>query len=117
MFLGNFRELCDYLNKSSEVLVKNSQLLDNVLETLNIQQHSLGVLAVLCAKFSAPTTSTLDNRYTQVQEFILGCNGEQIRFAPDTCKNLHHHLSFRYLFVCNLQLPSCATILQIILWN
>ncbi|XP_019867891.1 COP9 signalosome complex subunit 3 [Aethina tumida] len=90
---GNFRELCDYLNKSSEVLVKNNQLLDNVLETLNIQQHSLGVLAVLCAKFSAPTTSTLDNRYTQVQEFILGCNGEQIRFAPDTFAELCHHFT------------------------
>uniref|UniRef100_V5H5A5 COP9 signalosome complex subunit n=1 Tax=Anoplophora glabripennis TaxID=217634 RepID=V5H5A5_ANOGL len=84
---GNFRELCEYLNKSSEVLLKNTQHLDNVLETLDIQQHSLGILAVLCAKFSAPiTNSSQDNRFSQTQDFILGCNGEQIRFAPDSCK-------------------------------
>lgn len=87
MFIGSLRELCEYLNKSSEVLSKNTQHLDNVLETLDIQQHSLGILAVLCTKFSVPATSQ-DNRFTQAQEFILNCNGEQIRYAPDTCKSL-----------------------------
>lgn len=82
---GTFRELLDYLGKSNETLVKNSQLLDNVLETLDIQQQSLGVLAVLLAKFSLPA-SAQDNRYQQAQDFILGCNGEQIRLAPETCK-------------------------------
>lgn len=85
MFIGSLRELCEYLSKSSEVLLKNSQHLDNVLETLDIQQHSLGILAVLCAKFSVPAVTAQDNRFTQAQEFILGCNGEQIRYAPDTC--------------------------------
>ncbi|XP_018563269.1 COP9 signalosome complex subunit 3 [Anoplophora glabripennis] len=91
---GNFRELCEYLNKSSEVLLKNTQHLDNVLETLDIQQHSLGILAVLCAKFSAPiTNSSQDNRFSQTQDFILGCNGEQIRFAPDSFAELCHSLT------------------------
>ncbi|CAH1982300.1 unnamed protein product [Acanthoscelides obtectus] len=93
---GNFRELCEYLSKSSEVLVKNTQHLDNVLETLDIQQHSLGILTVLCAKFSAPATTgnnAQDNRFTQTQEFILNCNGEHIRLAPDTC-NYYFMLSF-----------------------
>jgi len=78
------------LNKSTEVLVKNGQHLDNVLETLDLQQHSLGVLAVLCVKFSLPISSASpDHRellFAQVQEFITGCNGEQVCFAPDTCK-------------------------------
>lgn len=87
MVSGNFRELCEYINKSSEILIKHSQHLDNVLETLDIQQHSLGILAVLCAKFSVqPAANSTDNRFTQAQDFILNCNGEQIRFAPDTCK-------------------------------
>nr|CAI5839924.1 unnamed protein product [Callosobruchus analis] len=92
---GNFRELCEYLSKSTEVLVKNTQHLDNVLETLDIQQHSLGILAVLCAKFTAPTTGSnaQDNRFTQTQEFILNCNGEHIRFAPDTFAELCHLLT------------------------
>lgn len=86
MFIGSLRELCEYLNKSSEVLLKNTQHLDNVLETLDIQQHSLGILAVLCTKFSVPATAQ-DNRFSQAQDFILNCNGEQIRYAPDTCKS------------------------------
>lgn len=94
MFIGSLRELCEYLNKSSEVLLKNTQHLDNVLETLDIQQHSLGILAVLCTKFSVPAASTQDNRFSQAQDFILNCNGEQIRYAPDTCKLILH---FKYL--------------------
>lgn len=50
--LGNYRELTEYLNVSIELLSKNSNILENVLETLDIQQHSLGVLYVLVAKFS-----------------------------------------------------------------
>lgn len=89
-FPGNFRELCDLLNKSTEVLIKNGQHLDTVLETLDLQQHSLGVLAILRVKFSLPAPAAPDHEllFAQVQEFITGCNGEQVRFAPDTCKLL-----------------------------
>ncbi|KAL1395884.1 hypothetical protein pipiens_010905, partial [Culex pipiens pipiens] len=51
---GNFRELVEYLLESTELLAKNGNILDNVLETLDIQQHSLGVLFVLVIKFSEP---------------------------------------------------------------
>lgn len=79
--------MCVYLNKSSETLVKGGPHLDTVLETLDLQQHSLGVLAVLCAKFSLPPPASpaQDNRLTQAQEFINGCNGEQVRLASDSC--------------------------------
>lgn len=94
---GNFRELCDLLNKSTEVLMKNGQHLDNVLETLDLQQHSLGVLAVLCVKFSLPALATTPDHhellFAQAQEFIIGCNGEQVRFAPDTYAELCHLLT------------------------
>lgn len=88
---GNFRELYDIISKSSEVLTKNGQHLDNVLETLELQQHSLGILAVLCAKFLLPNSNGNNPDahkvlFSQVQEFIIGCNGEQVRFAPDMCK-------------------------------
>ncbi|XP_076682822.1 COP9 signalosome subunit 3 isoform X2 [Andrena cerasifolii] len=87
---GNFRELCEIISKSTEVLVKNGQHLDNVLETLDLQQHSLGILVVLCVKFSLPNPNGPSNAdackplFSQVQEFIIGCNGEQVRFAPNT---------------------------------
>lgn len=84
MFIDSLRALCDYLNKSTDVLLKNVQHLDNILETLNIQQHSLAILAVLVAKLSGPSAQQ-ENSFKQVQDFILNCNGEQIRYAPDTC--------------------------------
>ncbi|KAF2884217.1 hypothetical protein ILUMI_21952 [Ignelater luminosus] len=88
---GNYRELCDYLNKLNEVLVKNGPHLDNVLETLDIQQHSLGVLAVLCAKYNLPLASNLqETRFNQAKDFILNCNGEQIRLAPELFAELCH---------------------------
>ncbi|XP_015126152.1 COP9 signalosome complex subunit 3 [Diachasma alloeum] len=93
---GNFRELCDVISKSTEVLMKNAQHLDNVLETLDLQQHSLGILAVLCVKFSLPNPAGSSNAdayktlFNQVHEFIAGCNGEQVRFAPETYAELCH---------------------------
>jgi c-di-GMP-related signal transduction protein len=51
-FAGNFVQLVEYLNDSHELLVRNLNLLDNVLETLDLQQHSLGALYIVNAKIS-----------------------------------------------------------------
>ncbi|KAJ8877951.1 hypothetical protein PR048_022414 [Dryococelus australis] len=104
---GDFPELCELLNQSTEVLTRNAQHLDNVLETLDLQQHSLGVLAVLCVKFSLPVaaaTAADQNEilFSQAQEFLLGCNGEQVRCAPDTYAELCHLLTSRLV---ELQVP------------
>ncbi|CAG9791965.1 unnamed protein product [Diatraea saccharalis] len=94
---GNFRELCEIIGKSDEVLQRNSAHLNTVLETLDIQQHSLGVLAVLVAKFSLPQGSLSDNdksnMFQQIHDFINNCNGEQVRFAPDLYADLCHLLT------------------------
>ncbi|KAL4719498.1 hypothetical protein ACJJTC_003356, partial [Scirpophaga incertulas] len=85
---GNYRELCEIIGKSDEVLQRNSAHLTTVLETLDIQQHSLGVLAVLVAKFSLPQGSNDVDKSTlfqQIHDFINNCNGEQVRFSPDLC--------------------------------
>ncbi|CAG9770503.1 unnamed protein product [Ceutorhynchus assimilis] len=87
---GNLRELADVITKSSEVLTKNLQHLDNVLETLDVHQHSLGMLAVLIAKFSCPNVSLPDNRFVQAREFILNCNVDQVRSAPDLFAEFSH---------------------------
>ena len=47
---GNFNELNEFLQKNMELLVRNPAHLGTVLETLDFQQHSLGVLAVMSAK-------------------------------------------------------------------
>ncbi|XP_017875016.1 COP9 signalosome complex subunit 3-like [Ceratina calcarata] len=94
---GNFRELKEeIITKNTDVLIKNGQHLDNVLETLNLQEHSLGILAVLCVKFTLLNSNGTTNAdsykplFNQVQEFIIGCNGEQVRFASDIYAELCH---------------------------
>lgn len=62
-FIGNFRELIEYLNGTSDLLAKNGNILDNVLETLDVQQHSLGVLYVLVAKF---TNLSVSQKFTRI---------------------------------------------------
>ncbi|XP_011499010.1 PREDICTED: COP9 signalosome complex subunit 3 [Ceratosolen solmsi marchali] len=94
----NFRELSSVLTKFNDVLKKNVQHLDNVLETLDLQQHSIGILAVLCAKFSdfnfvSVTMEVFKPLFNQVQEFIVGCNGEQVRLVPDMYAELCHHFT------------------------
>lgn len=112
MFLGNFRDLCSMLNKSTEILMRNGSQLDTVLEMLDLQQHSLGMLAVLCVKLSLPPPNTPAQQpsgptaapdyqeilFTQVQEFILGCNGEQVRFATETCEFVEY-VSYGYFIL------------------
>ncbi|XP_031634483.1 COP9 signalosome complex subunit 3 [Contarinia nasturtii] len=90
--LGNFRELIEYLNGTSDLLAKNGNILDNVLETLDVQQHSLGVLHVLVAKLINFSNATSDgeNIIKLVRDFIQACNGEQVRHAPQAYAELCH---------------------------
>lgn len=91
---GNFRELVEYLLESTELLAKNGNILDNVLETLDIQQHSLGVLFVLVIKFSEPNNhDDTENVLRVVREFITLCNGEQVRFATQPYFELCHQFT------------------------
>ncbi|KFB42899.1 AGAP006445-PA-like protein [Anopheles sinensis] len=91
---GNLRELAEYLVESSELVTKNGNILDNVLETLDVQQHSLGVLFVLAAKFNdSSNVDETENVLRSVREFITLCNGEQVRHAPQVYYELCHHLT------------------------
>lgn len=61
---------------------------------------------MLCAKFSLPNPNGGNNPdahkllFNQVQEFIIGCNGEQVRFAPDTCE----YIEFSVMISINMPL-------------
>ncbi|KAH0506297.1 COP9 signalosome complex subunit 3 [Microtus ochrogaster] len=79
-------QLCELINKSGELLAKNLSHLDTVLGALDVQEHSLGVLAVLFVKFSMPSVPDFETLFSQVQLFISTCNGEHIRYATDTSK-------------------------------
>uniref|UniRef100_A0A2K6LGP1 COP9 signalosome subunit 3 n=2 Tax=Cercopithecidae TaxID=9527 RepID=A0A2K6LGP1_RHIBE len=81
---GQMTQLCELINKSGELLAKNLSHLDTVLGALDVQEHSLGVLAVLFVKFSMPSVPDFETLFSQVQLFISTCNGEHIRYATDT---------------------------------
>uniref|UniRef100_A0A8C2AY12 COP9 signalosome complex subunit 3 n=1 Tax=Cyprinus carpio TaxID=7962 RepID=A0A8C2AY12_CYPCA len=90
---GQMTQLCELINKSGELLAKNLSHLDTVLGALDIQEHSLGVLAVLFVKFSMPNIPDFETLFSQVQLFISTCNGEHIRYATDTFAGLCHQMT------------------------
>ncbi|KAF5923105.1 hypothetical protein HPG69_004002 [Diceros bicornis minor] len=92
-FPGQMTQLCELINKSGELLAKNLSHLDTVLGALDVQEHSLGVLAVLFVKFSMPSVPDFETLFSQVQLFISTCNGEHIRYATDTFAGLCHQLT------------------------
>uniref|UniRef100_A0A3Q4ANW7 COP9 signalosome complex subunit 3 n=1 Tax=Mola mola TaxID=94237 RepID=A0A3Q4ANW7_MOLML len=55
---GQMTQLCELINKSGELLAKNLSHLDTVLGALDIQEHSLGVLAVLAFQSELQTWTT-----------------------------------------------------------
>jgi len=87
---GNFTELNEFLQKNMEILVRNPAHLGNVLETLDIQQHSLGVLAVMSAKLQQSEINDWEDLFNRLTIFIMECNGEQIRYAAQSFAELCH---------------------------
>jgi len=90
---GNFSQLCEFISKSSDQLSKNASHLDNALGTFDMQQHSLGVLGILCVKYNLSTIADVETLLVQTQEFINQCNGEQVRYATDSYAELCHKLT------------------------
>ena len=87
---GNFGQLCETIGKSLDFLSKHASNLDNVLETFDIQQHSLGVLAILCVKHSLSNNVDMEILNAQTKQFFETCNGEQVRYATDRYAELCH---------------------------
>jgi len=89
---GNFTELVDYLGKHADNLHRNNSatVLNTALETLDIQQHSLGVLTVLRARLLQTAVSEWDDLFNRIVIFILECNGEQVRYWAPKFADLCH---------------------------
>jgi len=90
---GNFNQLCDFINRNFDTLMKHQNHLDNAIQTFDIQQHSLGILAILVVKFKLPSIPDFEALFLQVKDFISTCNGEQVRYANDSFADLCHELT------------------------
>lgn len=98
---ANFKELSNIVGKYNDVLVKNHQHLDNVLETLDLEFHTIGILAVLNAKLVHMLTTNLNLEIfkpvlSQLQEFITSCNREHVKYVLELCEKLEV-LSLKFL--------------------
>ena len=103
---ANYAELCDHLNKSVEVLSRNPGQLDNILESLDMSQHSLGYLAVLVARIGhvgAEETEVWAEMISKCDRFVSVCNNDQIRSVPQ------HHTDSAVLLQ-GLRVPSACYI-------
>lgn len=86
-FAASYRELADELPESLSLLARNWSILDNVLETLDMQQHTLGVLYVLLAKLHSSSTANPEpvQLIHLMRDFVQRNNTDQLRFAVCAC--------------------------------
>ncbi|KAH8302766.1 hypothetical protein KR044_010644 [Drosophila immigrans] len=102
---GNYRELADELPESLSLLVRNWSILDNVLETLDMQQHTLGVLYVMLGKLHSVASANPEPAQIiqLMRDFVQRSNADQLRFAVcpfyETC-----HLFTDFLVQKNLSI-------------
>lgn len=88
---GSLDNLYDFCVKSHELLSNNLQLLDDVLATLSLQEHSMGILSVLIVKMKSVTSAEEhDLILPRVKEFIEGSSVDHIRVASDLFATLCH---------------------------
>lgn len=80
---GSYRELADELPESLPLLGRNWIILDNVLETLDMQQHTLGVLYVILGKLHSVASANPEPAQIiqLIRDFVERSNAEQLRFA------------------------------------
>lgn len=90
-FLGDSREITDYLSKQTETLHKYVSNLDSVLEALDVNENSAAVLTVLGVKATAqrpadiPAVQYHTAIATQLNDFITAVSEEELRMMPDLC--------------------------------
>lgn len=94
---GQWSKLSDFMNKSWNLLAKNVSSLDTIMETLDIQEHSLGMLYILCAKISCfPQSSSaedFDLLLMQCDVFVSQCRKEQIQYSSGNFAQICHSLT------------------------
>jgi COP9 signalosome complex subunit 3 len=78
---NDLKQLKTLLNKYEEVLVKNSNLLEEALNTLDPNRHSLGWLYILSVRAAAPRLDP-QRFISHTQVFLQNSNPQHIRLAP-----------------------------------
>lgn len=107
---GKFNELCEMLNKSHELLQTELDNLDSLLESFNLENHSMAILTILYVKLSSVRNIAQPiTLFSQLTDFAINADANQIQNVPETC--MHYSC---YVFVIN-QVQS-ALIFRILLF-
>lgn len=77
------------LNKTNELLTAELANLDTLLESFNLENHTMVILAILFVKLSSiRNVQQPIALFSQLTDFANNANVNQLQFVPDTCKFL-----------------------------
>lgn len=75
------------LNKSYDLLTSELDNLDSLLESFNLENHSMTILAILYVKLSSIRNIAQPIAvFTQLTDFALNADINQLQHVPETCK-------------------------------
>ena len=111
-----YLQLSTFLNENYQLLLKNLPLHDVILESLNISEHSLGFLFVLCVQSTLVSPQMSKDNFNQVLQqvtlFVADCSKEQVKFASGQFASVFHaitqELCNRKLAITGIKLVSAA---------
>ncbi|XKL62575.1 hypothetical protein PGB90_002408 [Kerria lacca] len=88
---GKFIELGEMLNKSYDLLTSELDNLDSLLESFNLENHSMTILAILYVKLSSIRNIAQPIAvFTQLTDFALNADINQLQHVPETFADLFH---------------------------
>lgn len=74
------------LNKSYELLTNELDNLDTLLESFNLENHTMAILAILYVKLTwVRRTSQPIALFSQLTDFAINANASQLQAVPETC--------------------------------
>lgn len=74
------------LNKSTELLTAELDNLDSLLESFNLENHTMAILAILYVKLtSIQNISQPIALFSQLTDFAINANVCQLQAVPETC--------------------------------
>ncbi len=110
IFVGKFNELCEMLHKSNDLLTSQLANLDTLLESFNLENYSMVILAILYVKLSSISSiSQPVTLFSQLTDFAINANAQHIQLVPETCSYFQRSIFlvssfFRLILFHSLQL-------------
>lgn len=81
------------LNKCHELLMSELDNLDSLLESFNLENHSMAILTILYVKLSSVRNIAQPiTLFSQLTDFAINADSHQIQNVPETCTYSNSYL-------------------------